>query len=176
MVRPWRIEVGPHEVCLVPAGGARPAVDATPIARELAAGQSAGWLAALVRREAPRRIAELAQVLEGSFARVGSAEALRGSLRRGLANGRIRAFRLPRRPLDDGVTAPEVAAPRPEVATRDFIEVVVVDEFGVPMPNIRYAATLSDGSRVRGRTDQNGLIRYAPIESGTCDFELLGVG
>lgn len=54
----------------------------------------------------------------------------------------------------------------------DWIEVVIEDEAGEPLANVRYVLTLPDGSRREGRTNRQGLLRYDRIASGTCTLSL----
>ncbi|MCA9699684.1 MAG: carboxypeptidase regulatory-like domain-containing protein [Myxococcales bacterium] len=66
------------------------------------------------------------------------------------------------------------AEPQSE-AKLDWIEILIEDEAGEPVRNVRCLVTLPDGSERHARTDSNGLIRYDGIPSGNCSISVLDV-
>ena len=58
--------------------------------------------------------------------------------------------------------------PRPDTKVT-WIEIVLVDEKGRPVPNERYRLVLPDGSTRAGQLDENGFQRVDGIEAGICD-------
>ena len=50
----------------------------------------------------------------------------------------------------------------------DWIEILLVDLDGKPVPNVRYRVTLPDGTVQEGRLNQYGQAGYYKIESGEC--------
>lgn len=51
---------------------------------------------------------------------------------------------------------------------KDWIEILLVDLEGKPVPNARYRITLPDGSVREGRLNEHGQAGYFKIESGEC--------
>lgn len=51
---------------------------------------------------------------------------------------------------------------------KDWIEIQLVDDNDQPVANAAYQVKLPDGSVKTGRTDANGVARFAPIISGQC--------
>ncbi len=49
-----------------------------------------------------------------------------------------------------------------------WIEIILVDLDGKPVPNVRYRVTLPDGKVEEGRLNQYGQAGYYKIESGEC--------
>lgn len=61
-----------------------------------------------------------------------------------------------------------LVAPCPATAT--WIEVVLVDQNGAPVPNVPYQITLPDGSTQQGMLDQNGSVRFDGIVPGSAQI------
>lgn len=59
--------------------------------------------------------------------------------------------------------------PRPEDKKKTWIEIVLVDENGVPIPNEPYRLTLVSGEKRNGNLDERGFARVDGIEAGMCD-------
>lgn len=51
---------------------------------------------------------------------------------------------------------------------KDWIEIILVDEEGKPMPGVRYRITPPNGSPVEGRLNEHGQAGLYQIESGNC--------
>jgi hypothetical protein len=49
-----------------------------------------------------------------------------------------------------------------------FVEIELVGEDGIGVANIEYELTLPNGNKVRGVTDEQGLIRVERIDPGSC--------
>ncbi len=69
--------------------------------------------------------------------------------------------------------APSLERPSPIESLQDWIELRIDDEAGQPVANVRYELTLPDGSKRRGQSDRNGIIRHEHIASGQCTVTLL---
>jgi type VI secretion system secreted protein VgrG len=63
-------------------------------------------------------------------------------------------------PFKPGATDPT----KPKV----WVEVVLVDETGQPVPGEAYAVTLPDGSVASGTLDEKGLARIEGFDPGSC--------
>jgi hypothetical protein len=77
-----------------------------------------------------------------------------------------------------GISPGDVEPPEEEddddvIERLDWIEVLVEDEDHNPVPNVAYKIVLPDGSARTGRTNQNGIVRYDNIPSGSCEFSLV---
>ena len=59
---------------------------------------------------------------------------------------------------------------QPEVKTRHWIEIQLVDETGAPVSGQAYRITLPDGEVRQGSTDGKGVVRFDGIDPGQCDF------
>ena len=53
-------------------------------------------------------------------------------------------------------------------AKKDWIEILLVDLDGKPVPNVRYRITLPDGAVQEGRLNEHGQAGYYKIEAGEC--------
>jgi hypothetical protein len=51
---------------------------------------------------------------------------------------------------------------------KTWVEIKLVDQDGVVVPNERYKVTLPDGTIKEGRLDENGWMRESGIDPGTC--------
>jgi len=51
---------------------------------------------------------------------------------------------------------------------KDWIEIILVDEEGKPMPGVRYRITPPNGSPVEGRLNEHGQAGLYQIDSGNC--------
>jgi type VI secretion system secreted protein VgrG len=51
---------------------------------------------------------------------------------------------------------------------KHWIEIVLVDEAGKPVPGEAYRITVPDGSVKEGSLDENGFARVDHIDPGTC--------
>jgi hypothetical protein len=60
---------------------------------------------------------------------------------------------------------------QPPAQTKTWIEVVLVDDRGAPVPGARYRITLPNGQRREGNLNEQGLARLDGIEPGICDVE-----
>jgi hypothetical protein len=56
----------------------------------------------------------------------------------------------------------------PQLSTKTWIEIRLVDQDGKPVPNERYWMKLPDGSEQRGSLDDKGSARVEGIDPGTC--------
>lgn len=61
---------------------------------------------------------------------------------------------------------PEPEPPPPPKKT--WVEFVLLDEEGVPVPEEKYSVELPDGSTKEGSLDADGKVRIEDIEDGTC--------
>ncbi len=52
--------------------------------------------------------------------------------------------------------------------SKTWIEVQLVDQDDVPVPDQRYLVQLPDGSQMSGNLDAEGKVRFDPIVPGTC--------
>jgi hypothetical protein len=88
--------------------------------------------------------------------------------------GRVGVFELER--LSASVREEELEEEhQPDVETRHWIEIQLVDEIGAPVQNARYQITLPDGKIREGRTNSKGVVRFDGIEPGVCDFSFTGL-
>lgn len=63
----------------------------------------------------------------------------------------------------------EPPPPRPTVTKQlSWVEIVLVDTSGKPVPGVRYRLELPDGQFQEGNLDENGRARADEIEPGTC--------
>jgi hypothetical protein len=67
----------------------------------------------------------------------------------------------------------EQAEPVEAVERLTWIEVLIEDEHGVGVANVRCAITLPDGSKREGRTNAHGILRHDGIPAGNCTISLL---
>lgn len=70
------------------------------------------------------------------------------------------------------VTPKPVPARRPVVEVTTWVELLVVNEQGEPMPGVAYRITLPDGIQRTGTVDRFGLVRLTGVDPGQCVFEL----
>jgi len=69
----------------------------------------------------------------------------------------------------DAVSSPEPAASTScPLSKKDWIEIVLQDEDGNPVPNAEYLITTPDGQELSGTLDGNGFARVDGITPGTC--------
>jgi hypothetical protein len=59
--------------------------------------------------------------------------------------------------------------PKPEDKKKTWIEIVLRDEEGRPVPNEPYVLTLVSGEKRPGNLDERGFARVDGIDAGTCD-------
>ena len=63
----------------------------------------------------------------------------------------------------------EPPPPRPTVTNQlTWVEILLVDTDGKPVPDVRYRIELPDGQFQEGNLDENGRARADEIEPGTC--------
>ena len=69
-----------------------------------------------------------------------------------------------------GNTMPPAATTTPEKAKekKDWIEIILVDTDGKPVPNVRYRITPPGGAPVEGRLNEHGQAGLYQIEAGNC--------
>ncbi len=100
-------------------------------------------------------------------------------LARSLDAGTVVVIRLPEldygefigpRGCDDPGRGDDPLGPRPR-DEHHFIEIILLDEHGAPLPDESYALELPDGTVVRGRLDFDGVVRREHIASGDCWIE-----
>ena len=72
------------------------------------------------------------------------------------------------------VGAAAVASQKQDV--QDFIEVVLKDDTGNPVPNERYRLKMPDGSIKEGRVDANGKARFDGLKPGSCQVSFPNLG
>jgi hypothetical protein len=65
---------------------------------------------------------------------------------------------------------PPPVAPPPPVKPKTWIEIELLTEAGVPVPNERYAIKIPDGTTQSGRTDRRGQARVDGIDPGACEI------
>jgi hypothetical protein len=65
--------------------------------------------------------------------------------------------------------------PAPEAVETDFVEFLVENTEGNPMPELAYEVTLSDGSVRRGRTGGDGRLRLNGVPKGEFEVVLRGL-
>jgi hypothetical protein len=73
--------------------------------------------------------------------------------------------------LTQKTSEPSGAAGQPaeqKVEKKDWIEIVLVDMEGKPVPNVRYRITPPGGAPVEGRLNEHGQAGLYQIESGSC--------
>ena len=73
-------------------------------------------------------------------------------------------------PPSPDVEGPYVPEPWESDVLLDFIEVVLVDEDGAPVPNVAYQLKLPDGKVVAGQTNHNGKCWTPKTPSGSCEL------
>lgn len=73
-------------------------------------------------------------------------------------------------PAPKNVPTPEAppAPPEPPPKKLDWVEIVLLDEEGVPVADEKYSVQLPDGSTREGTLDANGTARIEEFEAGTC--------
>lgn len=76
----------------------------------------------------------------------------------------------PSRPVEK-MPSEEIPAGRPPTVETTFIEIVLVDQAGVPVGGVRFRIMLPDGTVREGRLDRDGFARLDGIEPGECDVE-----
>ncbi|MFO0614314.1 MAG: hypothetical protein U0414_17130 [Polyangiaceae bacterium] len=59
--------------------------------------------------------------------------------------------------------------PQPQDEKKTWIEIVLRDEDGAPVPNEPYVLTLVSGEKRKGSLDERGFARIDGIDPGTCD-------
>lgn len=65
---------------------------------------------------------------------------------------------------------PEVASPAvARAAEKTWIEIMLVDDDGAPVPGERFSLRLPDGTLREGRLDDEGRARVAGIDAGECE-------
>jgi hypothetical protein len=94
-----------------------------------------------------------------------------------VAEGRVRLLRGPpfggaggagpSRPA--GEPAPAPAEP---IEVRHWIQIVVVDDDDLPLPNVAVELVLADESVVRSRTSESGVVLLPSVPEGTCKLSL----
>lgn len=72
-------------------------------------------------------------------------------------------------PLQDEEAAQAASSAATEAAAEEthYIEIVLTDDEGKPVPNAAYFIELPDGSTKSGRTDANGFARVDGVDPGT---------
>jgi len=169
----WRISTLSEVVWMVPRlGGGTAPEGASPVARSLAAWLVDGWLPDEPRSHA--LVTDIVASLDGPFGahREGSFTAKRAFVRRALASGELRAFRMemeivlataPRKQEAGG----ERVAPREE---KTWFGIELVDDADPPQPVAfkRYRVELPDGAVREGMLDENGRARINGLDPGTC--------
>ncbi|WP_394845905.1 hypothetical protein LZC95_00395 [Pendulispora brunnea] len=53
----------------------------------------------------------------------------------------------------------------------DWVEIVAVDEEGVPVSGVRYRVTLSNGAVREGMVNEKGKVRLTDVPPGSCEIE-----
>ncbi len=88
--------------------------------------------------------------------------------------GRLVLLRAPPRSVRPPPAAPEEAPIEQELANDEtaWIEIHLVDEEGDPVSGVEYEIKLPDGSHRVGRTNEVGVIYYANLTPGSCEFSL----
>lgn len=64
--------------------------------------------------------------------------------------------------------APPPPAPEPPPKKLDWVEIVLLDEEGVPVADEKFSIQLPDGSTREGTLDAEGKARVEEFEAGTC--------
>ena len=68
-----------------------------------------------------------------------------------------------------GSSAPATATtPEKAKEKKDWIEIILVDMEGKPVPNVRYRITPPNGAPVEGRLNEHGQAGLYQIEAGNC--------
>lgn len=67
-----------------------------------------------------------------------------------------------------GSNAPVATAPEKAKEKKDWIEIILVDLDGKPVPNVRYRITPPNGAPVEGRLNEHGQAGLYQIEAGNC--------
>lgn len=60
------------------------------------------------------------------------------------------------------------STPEPQKEKKAWVEILLVDLDGKPVPNVRYRVTLPDGTIQEGRLNEHGQAGYYKIEPGEC--------
>lgn len=74
-------------------------------------------------------------------------------------------------PQPTGLATKPTPPPEPEpppAPKKTWVEFVLLDEEGVPVPEEKYSVELPDGSTKEGQLDADGRVRIDDIEDGTC--------
>ena len=127
----------------------------------------------LLRRfGAASRVDRLRKTLEearpGYDVRALSDATILGEVAACLARGRLQAFRLELRAPGE-IRREEVEAPPVRAAKRlTWVELVLKDEKGRPVPDARYVIRLADESTREGRLDDRGFAKESEIPPGPC--------
>ena len=91
--------------------------------------------------------------------------------------GDLVLVRLPKIVVEPGEPAEEIeyepSEPEGIVEQTDWIEIFVQDEDDEPVRGVAYELVLPDGSKQRGRTNQEGVARVEHIPSGNCELTLV---
>ncbi|WP_437671190.1 hypothetical protein [Sorangium sp. So ce131] len=69
------------------------------------------------------------------------------------------------------VPSERIPTGRPQEVGTTFIEIVLMDQAGVPVAGGRFRITLPDGTVREGRLATNGFVRIDGIEPGECEIE-----
>lgn len=89
-----------------------------------------------------------------------------------IERGRLTALERRRSsPQPTGLATKPTPPPEPEPPPppkKTWVEFVLLDEEGVPVPEEKYSVELPDGSTKEGSLDADGKVRIDDIEDGTC--------
>jgi hypothetical protein len=94
-----------------------------------------------------------------------------GPIERFFEEERLWLWHVPPFAVSEPAVFPSVTGPGtgPGGTRLSWIEIVLVDPEGRPVPNVDYTVTLADGSVRRGRLNQAGMARLDGIPVGGCD-------
>jgi hypothetical protein len=145
-----------------------------PDSEALPRSQAAVWVRWLLE-DGPRgrdTILEIAEALEGgSVSHRSSIENAAAIVKRGFADGRLKAFaqkHVGGGKGPDNVEPPSVQPPKKEEKTFVIIQLVSDEPEPKPVPFKRYRIVLPDESVREGMLDQMGRAQVTDIDPGTC--------
>jgi hypothetical protein len=175
-VRHWRVKPGFNEIRLVPEPAVAPVAGAQRLDGDFAVGRLSEWFRSGVGRSDEQLLASICRALDGPLTARDGVRGWRRRLGAALRSGRLVAFRIPNDLAGQYRPPPEEQEHEAALTTaKDWIEIRLVDEAGVPVRGEPYAITLPDGGKRRGISNADGVVRFERIESGVCDFTLTEV-
>jgi hypothetical protein len=174
MLQEWIFEESGWSALVLRQGSPAGLVDGE---RELPVAEARARLVAWQRANRGQARTRYQRVLQSALGRpLGQAGADLDNLVRVLSlvieRGRLVALERRRStPQPTGLATKPTPPPEPEPPPppkKTWVEFVLLDEEGVPVPEEKYSVELPDGSTKEGSLDADGKVRIEDIEDGTC--------